>query len=129
MSSRGYFYDIIYSRAASGLPQHKHLSNQKGYSLNRPQEFIRNYGDYALRVLQMVRHGFSDQRHIIPPLETLDILWSCNTNTNSNHLTAIEYQRLVNKAISYLQELSPPKWSSNAILSRRRSAKDQGIPE
>jgi len=59
-------------------PQHAHLSNHQGYDLNRPLEFIEAYGDYVLRVLDMVKRGYSDDRYEVPPLETFKILWGCD---------------------------------------------------
>lgn len=69
-----------------------HLSNHPGYNLKRPQEFFQSYGDYVLRVLQMVESGYRDRQYFVPPLVTTDTIGS-----------------LVAKAIAYLQEEYPPK--------------------
>ncbi|KAF9369727.1 hypothetical protein CPC16_004226 [Podila verticillata] len=66
--------------AAGDLPQHVHLSNHPGYSLKYPEEFFQEFGDYVLRVLQMIKSGYTNHLYEIPPLDTTKILWSCDPN-------------------------------------------------
>ncbi|KFH63801.1 hypothetical protein MVEG_10494 [Podila verticillata NRRL 6337] len=105
--------------AHKDIPQHVHLSNHPGYSLKRPEEFFRNYGDYILRVLQMIKQGYSDDYYDIPPLETLKILWNCDPNIIGSHL-AMDIESLVDRAISYFLELSPSKWRKELGLSQSK---------
>ncbi|KAF9375847.1 hypothetical protein CPC16_000501 [Podila verticillata] len=102
-------------------PQHAHLSNHQGYDLNRPMEFFEVYGDYVLRVLRMVKRGYSDDRYEVPPLDTFKIFWDCSPDLTDNHLTEDNIVSLVNKAIEYLQDLSPPVWRTSLGLTFRQS--------
>ncbi|KFH63799.1 hypothetical protein MVEG_10492 [Podila verticillata NRRL 6337] len=102
-------------------PRHVHLSNHPGYKLKQPEEFFQKYGDYILRVLQMVKHGYTDNHYDIPPLDTLKILWNCDSNIIGSRL-AMDIEPLVDRAISYFQELSPPKWQEMLGLTRDQSA-------
>ncbi|KFH74056.1 hypothetical protein MVEG_01269 [Podila verticillata NRRL 6337] len=107
------------------LPQHVHLANHPGYSLKRPQEFFQLYGDYALRALQMVKHGYVT-RGEIPPLDTLEILWNCDPTIFGGNLTKDTIGAAVDKAIAYLQDLFPPKWTKYVGLSRHQSTAIKG---
>lgn len=95
--------------ALKGIDQHVHLSNHPGYSIKRPQEFFQLYGSFIQRMLQMVKYGYSESKYEIPPLDTFKILWNCDPNVIDNHFSEHTLGRLVDKAIAYLQELSPPK--------------------
>ncbi|KAG0028535.1 hypothetical protein BGZ82_008394 [Podila clonocystis] len=104
------------------MPQHVHLSNHPGYILKRQQEFFQTYGDYVLRVLLMIKRGYSNMCYEIPPLDALKILWGCDPNIIGSHLTRDTIVLLVDKAINYLQKLSPPKWTTTLDLDRDQSA-------
>lgn len=104
-------------------PQHAHLSNHQGYDLNRPLEFFAAYGDYVLRVLHMVKRGYSDDRYEVPPLDTFKILWDCTPDLTSSHFTEDNIETLLDKAIKYLQDLSPPVWRTSLRLTFRQSAR------
>ncbi|KFH69286.1 hypothetical protein MVEG_04101 [Podila verticillata NRRL 6337] len=108
--------------AALTIPQHVHLSNHPGYGLKRPQEFLQSFGDYVLRILLMIKRGYSDNLYEIPPLDTFNILWRNGPNVFRNHINNDTIEPLVNKTIAYLQELSPPKWTRQLWLSRTKSA-------
>lgn len=108
--------------AAPRMPQHVHLSGHPGYRLKRPQEFFRTLGDYVLRILLMIKCGYSDHGYEIPHLETFNILWHCGPDAFGSHITKDTIGSLVNKAIAYLQELSPPKSKTQLWLSRAQSA-------
>ncbi|KAF8933126.1 hypothetical protein BGZ52_008542, partial [Haplosporangium bisporale] len=103
------------------LPQHVHLSNHPGYNLKKPEEFFQKYGDYILRVLQMIKHGYSSRYYEIPPLDANNILWNCDPNIIGSHLT-MDIGPLVDRAISYFLELSPPKWKKKLELTSDLSA-------
>ncbi|KAG0014069.1 hypothetical protein BGZ82_001911, partial [Podila clonocystis] len=104
------------------MPQHVHLSNHPGYGLKRPQEFLLSLGDYVLRILLMIKRGYSNNLYEIPPLDTCNILWHSGPNVFGNHINNDTIGPLVNKAIAYLQKLSPPKWTTQLWLSRTQSA-------
>lgn len=90
--------------------QRLHLSNHPGYNLKRPQEFLNKYGDYILKVLIMVKRGYSNYQYEVPPLHTFKILWNCDPSIIGRHLTKDNLGPLVDKTIAYLQNLSPPPW-------------------
>lgn len=121
---RLYFMCSIWKRNDSleVMPQHIHLANHPGYNLNRPHEFFQAYGDYVLRMLRMVKHGYHDNNFEIPPLDTRKLLWGYNTGVADGQLSHDTIESLVDKAIEYLQELSPPRWMTNLGLLRTQSA-------
>lgn len=104
-----------------GMPQHVHLSNHPGYNLRRPQDFFQTYGDYVLRVLLMIKRGYSDNTYDIPPLDTYKILWKRDANP-ANNLTKYNIRSLIDKTIAHIQEISPPKWIMEPGLTRSQSA-------
>ncbi|KAF9329473.1 hypothetical protein BG006_007459 [Podila minutissima] len=107
--------------ARRGMPQHVHLSNHPGYILKRPQEFFEKYGDYVLRLLQLVRLGYSDNAYDIPAIDTFNILWKFKAHAGIN-LDRDTIRSLVEKAISHIEKISPPKWIMEPGLTRIQSA-------
>ncbi|KAF9332222.1 hypothetical protein BG006_004910 [Podila minutissima] len=104
-----------------GIPQHVHLSNHPGYDLKRPQEFFQTYGDYVLRVLLVVKRGYSDNTYDIPSLDTYKILWKRDAHPGGN-LARSTIRQLIDKTIAHIQETSPPKWIMEPGLTRSQSA-------
>lgn len=104
----------------STLPEHKHLSNHPGYDLIRPQEFFQKYGSYALIQLKIVKQGFSSPFYEISPLETFNILWGCDLDDSGNLPTIDTIEPLINKAIGYLEGMSPPR-RSQILLTEMES--------
>ncbi|KAF9336220.1 hypothetical protein BG006_009384, partial [Podila minutissima] len=92
------------------------------YNLQQPQEFLQIYGDYVLRVLQMVKSGYCDSNHEIPPLNSFKILRGHDTAIHRSQLSKDTIGSLVDKSIAYLQELSPSKWIKSPMLSLNQSA-------
>lgn len=109
------------NEAPEDMLQHVHLSNHSGYDLQQPQEFFRIYGDYVLRVLQMVECGYCDTDHEIPPLNSFKILCGHDTVATGSQLSKDTITSLVAKSIAYLQDLSLPKWIKNPMLSLNQS--------
>ncbi|KAF9311148.1 hypothetical protein BG003_007718 [Podila horticola] len=107
--------------AKRGMPQHVHLSNHPGYILKQPQEFFMRYGDYVLRLLQLVRLGYSDNAYDIPAIDTFNILWKYKTHAGSN-LSRDTIRPLVEKAIAHIEKILPPKWTMEPGLTRSQSA-------
>ncbi|KAG0082740.1 hypothetical protein BGZ93_009208 [Podila epicladia] len=108
--------------APKDSPQYVHLSNHPGYTLDQPLEFLQTYGDYVLKMLRMIKHGYSDDIYEIPPLKSLKILWNCDPHVFGKHLTQKTIQSLVDKAILYLIQLAPPKSIMEPGLTRHQSA-------
>ncbi|KAG0032379.1 hypothetical protein BGZ82_006574 [Podila clonocystis] len=120
---RLYFLCDVWLRdGLKDIPQHAHLSNHPGYDLSQLQEFLQTYGEYVLRVLDMIKHGYSDRNYGIPALDPQAFLWDCDPMVLGK-VSEDNIIRLVDKAIAYLQELSPPRWSSKLELTRAQSAK------
>ncbi|KAG0349543.1 hypothetical protein BG004_004396 [Podila humilis] len=96
-------------------PRHLHLSNHPGYPIDRPREFFRQFGVYALTILETVRDGHIDEHHDyeIPSLQTFEILRSCqphnDTQTLHHQLTPQTIRPLVDKAIAYIHQLLDEK--------------------
>lgn len=107
--------------AQKSMRQHVHFSNHPGFKINYPKEFLRIYGDQALRVLIMVKRGYTDDKIEVPALDTFKILWGCDTNVTGSQLSKDNIGHHVHKAISYLLELSPPKLL-NVKMDRHQSA-------
>lgn len=114
--------NLKYEGDEEALLQQVHLSNHPGYIIRRPHDFFRVYGDYVLKVLQMVERGYSDDYYNIPPLDSLEILSGCDTVAAKGWLSMDTFGPLVAKAIAYLLELSPPKWIKEPSLTRKQSA-------
>lgn len=102
---------------------HMHFAHHPGYILNRPQEFIRAYGDYVLRMLHIVRKGCEiprSRRSNVDsdlPNETLENQSDSARLNSVSHLTQ-EIRSLVDMAIKYLERLSPPRWYPRLPLTR-----------
>ncbi|KAI9235069.1 MAG: hypothetical protein BYD32DRAFT_470790 [Podila humilis] len=110
--------DFTFSR----MPQYVHLFDHPGYNLLDPQIFLEEYGDYALRVLQMLKNGCPIAIYEIPPIDSGKILWRCDPAITSSHFTKETFALLVDKAITHIQGLSLPKWTMNPWLTRNQSA-------
>ncbi|KAG0028245.1 hypothetical protein BGZ81_004913 [Podila clonocystis] len=69
-----------------------------------------------------LRDGLKDRNYGIPALDPQTFLWDCDPMVLGK-VSEDNIIRLVDKAIAYLQELSPPRWSSKLELTRAQSAK------
>lgn len=103
---------------SKNMPQHVHLANHQGYSLRRPKEFFQKYGGHVLRILRMIRLGYSYDLYEVPPLDSFNILWNCDSDTLDSHLSKDTIKLLVDKAIAHYQDFSPPKWEPSLGLTR-----------
>lgn len=119
---RIYFLCVIWGEVGvqGGIP-HSHISNHPGFGLNYPMKFFQIYGDQVLRALQMIKRGYVSRKHRVPPLKTFDILSGCKTGITGSHLSKDNFGSLVDKAISYLIDLTPPKLL-NEKMDHNRSA-------
>lgn len=104
-----------------GKIPHSHFSNHPGFRLHRPREFLQIYGDQALQVLQMVKHGGFGNGYRFPPLETFEILKGCDCDITGKQLSKENIRSHVDKAIAYLLHLSPSK-RLNIKVDRTQSA-------
>lgn len=60
--------------ASSTLSHNIHISDHKGYDLDRPNEFFHKYGSYVLTLLQMFKYGALNAGMAVPPLNSLRIV-------------------------------------------------------
>ncbi|KAG0334299.1 hypothetical protein BG000_008433 [Podila horticola] len=97
---------------------HTHFSDHPGYHLKRPNAFIQNYGNYMLRVLLMIKHGYTGGRFEIPPQDTFKILWNRNPDVSGSHLTKETLGRLMDKTIAHLQDQSSLNRNKQLSLTR-----------
>ncbi|KAF9417045.1 hypothetical protein BGZ94_010054 [Podila epigama] len=98
-------------------PKQFHLADHPGYDIVRQNEFFERYGCHSLRILQMVRQGFFDDRVETPPLDTFGILWGSTTETPAHGLSKDNITDLVAKSIDYLKRLPRPKKKDEICLS------------
>lgn len=102
-SFRLYFMCDTRSSSISGIqPRHIHISEHEGYILDRPQEFLQLYGQYALTLLEMVKQGFSHSVYSVPSLDSFEILRLCRNASACHSLTQDNIVPLVDKAIDYI---------------------------
>ncbi|KAK3817747.1 MAG: hypothetical protein J3Q66DRAFT_388225 [Benniella sp.] len=55
----------------SRIPHHIHLAKHRGYEIDRPKEFFRQYGSYVLTILKMLKYGVTVAGVVIPALAQL----------------------------------------------------------
>ncbi|KAG0338126.1 hypothetical protein BG000_004528 [Podila horticola] len=86
-------------------PQHIHISKHQGYALDRQQEFLQLYGQYALTLLEMVKQGFSQNAYNVPSVDSAEILSLCHQASAHHSLTQDNIVTLVDKAIAYIRKV------------------------
>ncbi|KAG0340205.1 hypothetical protein BG004_006521, partial [Podila humilis] len=101
-----------------GAQLHVHISNHDGYSLQRPRQFFKIYGDYVFQVLKMVKRGYSDENKEVPSLDSLQIMWGWYSNHMARTQARDSIVSLVEKSIFYLEALDPPKMGSRLALTK-----------
>lgn len=102
-----------------------HLSDHPGYDLERPQAFFQLFGQSALATLEIVRHGFPEDRYHIPSLDdSFDVLGTSETQLRHG-LSRMTITPLVDKAISYLHYsyrlMSPQERFTTTTVDHRAS--------
>lgn len=83
-----------------------HISNHSGYHLDRPLEFIRQFGQLSLTILEAVETGYIGPEFCIPKLDSFQILDNFRGNAIQQQLTSATIGPLVNKAITYIYAAS-----------------------
>lgn len=119
------------------LPFHVHISAHPGYIINRPQEFLWQFGQHALEILEMVKYGFSRRDHEIPKLNTFGVLDDVNWVVPHHRLSRDNIGPLIDTAIAYIQALSVINWETKSSIDGpsmceitsylQRSDRDQGL--
>lgn len=104
-SFRLYFLcDCQHDSIEDDYPTHVHISNHPGYALDRPLEFIRQFGRLSIVILEAVKYGYLGPNCCIPKLNTLQILHCLRGNDKFtlHQLTPATVGPLVDKAITYI---------------------------
>lgn len=104
------------------VSHHVHLTDHRGYKIDRQQEFIREYGAYMLQVLQLVTFDYSNNSYVTRPMKTFNFLWRNPANGNSYSFTKNSIRRRVDKAIAYLQEFCQCYHIATPELTRGKRA-------
>lgn len=119
-SFRLYFlcYNLLHEGVDETIPQSMHFSNHQGYNLKRPLEFFQAHGDHVLKVLQMVKRGYSNFNFEVPPLDTFKILWDYDTEVTGGGISKDTLGSLIDKAVSYLLNLSPPRLNTELLRNQ-----------
>lgn len=86
-------------------PRHVHISTHLGYEINRPQEFLQQYGRHALALLLIVKFGFFGGTFRLPSLDTLKSTMPTNQTTFHYQLSQDNIGLFVNKAITYIHAI------------------------
>ncbi|KAG0340664.1 hypothetical protein BG004_006329 [Podila humilis] len=118
---------------------HIHLADHPGYLLNQQHEFLQEYGDYVLRVLELIKYGYSDEMNHVLPLESLAVMQGHGAVKISHGLHGDDgddeddddkglslenkiLEVLVNRAIAYLRDLELPRWTSYTLSPEQSAA-------
>lgn len=113
---------------SKSLPQCVHLSSHQGYIIKQQQEFFHTYSDYVLKMLRIVKRGYTINELCgfgggeVPPLDSFKLLWNFNAYTLGSQFTENSIGLAVDKAIEYLETLWPPKWSEFGLNRSQRGA-------
>lgn len=94
-------FDYEYTKSERH-PQHIHISDHRGYDLDKPQEFFQRFGRFALTMLEIIRDGLNVQGCLVPKLGSLKILNGCGDSVPEHGLDQNTLAPLVDKAIAYL---------------------------
>ncbi|KAF9349876.1 hypothetical protein BGX26_011894 [Mortierella sp. AD094] len=58
----------------SKIPHHLHLTDHRGYLVNRPTEFLEKYGHFLILMLEMLKVGASVAGVVVPALSSLKLV-------------------------------------------------------
>lgn len=86
--------------------RHLHIVSHPGYVIKHPIKFFRQFGLYALTMLQMVKFGLLERDFFVPDLSTFRIL-SCCTTRPRHSLKQGSIAHLIDMSISYIKGLQP----------------------
>ncbi|KAG0333476.1 hypothetical protein BG000_009120 [Podila horticola] len=90
----------------SNQVRHLHIASHPGYAIKQPIKFFRQFGLYALTMLQMVKFGLLERDFFVPDLSTFRIL-SCCTTRPLHSLKQDSIAHLIDISISYIKGLQP----------------------
>ncbi|KAG0342746.1 hypothetical protein BG000_001606 [Podila horticola] len=94
---------------------HIHITSHAGYTIDKPQKFLRQYGQHVLHVLDVVKHGFYYLHFNIPELDTFEILKNAEGAVPLHHLSKDNIGSLVDTAIAYIQALPVVRWETKTL--------------
>ncbi|KAF9930455.1 hypothetical protein BGZ67_005824 [Mortierella alpina] len=108
----------------SRLQHHIHLACHEGYDIEQPNEFLRCYGSYVLRLLQMLKYGVAVAGlAVLAMTPRRNSLRSIDSRRSASTPNSMEQR--VNHAIEYLEEFAAEEQSRR----QRNSGENQGHHE
>ncbi|KAF9366063.1 hypothetical protein BGX34_006449, partial [Mortierella sp. NVP85] len=96
-----------------------HMTNHPGYDIKKPKEFFGKYGPYILTTMYMIKHGATGPRFVVPPLAHSKLVARIEENVEYLASVKKDIDRLMDMAISYLEDTpgidnessATPHWS------------------
>ncbi|KAF9354670.1 hypothetical protein BGX26_007507 [Mortierella sp. AD094] len=102
-------------QANNRIPHHIHLAKHDGYDIESPAEFFRNYGNYAMNLLHMLKYGVAVAGYTTPALVPTNPRSSMDGKSwerSEDYINSLE--RNVERSLEYLEcmaikgQLTPP---------------------
>ncbi|KAG0237896.1 hypothetical protein BGX31_003393 [Mortierella sp. GBA43] len=100
-------------------PHHIHLAKHEGYEINRPKEFFRQYGSYALTILRMLKFGVSVAGVAIPAVSLLVRTDALDKATTSLKMLSGNLQTGLDRAIGCLENFTADNDGSSSGVSKQ----------
>ncbi|KAF9547724.1 hypothetical protein EC957_007889 [Mortierella hygrophila] len=104
------------------VPGYPHVCGHEGYQLERLDEFSRQYGSYALNVLESIKYGYPLRDQVISSpkdIEPLGILREGRDGIEHHRMNCGDIAAGIDEAIKYLR---PGRTSSREAFKRRAVA-------
>ncbi|KAG9068417.1 hypothetical protein KI688_010685 [Linnemannia hyalina] len=104
------------------VPGHPHVCGHEGYQLERLDDFSRQYGSYALNVLESIKYGYPLRDQVISSpkdIEPLRILREGRDGIEYHRMNCGDIAAGVDEDIKYLR---PGRTSSREAFKRRAAA-------
>jgi hypothetical protein len=83
-----------------------HFARQKGYDMDRPDEFFQKYGSYVLALLQMFKYGVAATGMVVSPLQSLRIREGLDYAEKGLNYLQGDILQMVNDTIKCLEGLA-----------------------
>jgi hypothetical protein len=94
------------------IPHHIHLARHEGYDIDRPKEFVQQYGSYVRTIFKMLKTGIAVAGIAVPALSQL--ISTDATGHAMQSLKALEktLESGINQVISYIDKVSKDEGES-----------------
>ncbi|KAF9347444.1 hypothetical protein BGX34_003137 [Mortierella sp. NVP85] len=87
------------------LPNRIHLAKHKGYGLDQPNEFFKQYGSYVLAIMKFLKYGAVAAGAVVPPLTLLKVVDGLDAIQKNLMMTTYSIGSLMDETIRHIQEL------------------------